>query len=376
MRLALLLIAASIATLGSWIESTWLDDLAASLLIATALALPRPEIPKLAAIPLALFIWAALQCATGLTAYRHASLRSALYWAAAAAAYVCAVNLLRLPRQRLRALTAFAALAGLLAAFSIFQPQLAGTNPDTQVGPFLNRNTYASFVELALAASVWLALRPGPAQWLWWAASLALIASVIHSGSRAGAAIVLLEAIVLAIHATQRARFAFLAACATLCALLGATLWTRMQYGDPLVHRREIYGSALQMIAEKPLAGHGMGTFQWAYPRFATFDVDRYVNHAHNDWLEIAATGGLPVALALLAFFILNCKKVAYHPWAYGIPAVLLHASIDFPLQRMGVFSWLIVLTGAIYAACSTGHPVHTQSRRGQPLPVQQVASV
>lgn len=52
--------------------------------------------------------------------------------------------------------------------------------------------------------------------------------------------------------------------------------------------------------------GSGFGSFD---PVFRMYEPDEllhpgYFNHAHNDWLELALTGGLP-ALLLLAAFIL-----------------------------------------------------------------------
>ena len=45
--------------------------------------------------------------------------------------------------------------------------------------------------------------------------------------------------------------------------------------------------------------GFGLGSWPWAYPRYAIIDPVLFANHAHNDWAEWAADGGLPFALLI-----------------------------------------------------------------------------
>jgi hypothetical protein len=40
--------------------------------------------------------------------------------------------------------------------------------------------------------------------------------------------------------------------------------------------------------------------------------------------------------------------KSLEHPWAWGIPALFLHALVDFPMARLGVAAWAFILIGAI----------------------------
>ena len=60
-----------------------------------------------------------------------------------------------------------------------------------------------------------------------------------------------------------------------------------------------IWESTLRMIAERPVLGYGLGTFVMEYPRFRLpeyFQRSRATNvtdHAHNEFLEIAAEQGL-----------------------------------------------------------------------------------
>ena len=72
------------------------------------------------------------------------------------------------------------------------------------------------------------------------------------------------------------------------------------------VHREETLGErltaagyALAMVQERPWLGHGGGTFHSAFPRFkGPVPLGQY-DHAHNDYVEIAADTGVPGALLL-----------------------------------------------------------------------------
>jgi len=53
-----------------------------------------------------------------------------------------------------------------------------------------------------------------------------------------------------------------------------------------------------RMVAARPLAGSGTGSFDVAYPRFA---VVGYTQHAHNSYLQWASETGIPGAVLLVA---------------------------------------------------------------------------
>jgi len=102
------------------------------------------------------------------------------------------------------------------------------------------------------------------------------------------------------------------------------------------------------MIADRPWQGFGLGSFGAVYPEYALFDSGAVVEHAHNDWLEWAAEGGLPFAgaWAVLAAFVFS--PAIRSVWGLGVVAVFLHALVDFPLARFGISAWTFVLIGAL----------------------------
>jgi O-antigen ligase len=139
-------------------------------------------------------------------------------------------------------------------------------------------------------------------------------------------------------------------------------LIARIQYRDPLVLRRDIYQSGIAMFAERPLTGFGLGTFSAAYPAYANFDNGRFVNLAHNDWLQLAVEGGLITLILFGAFCTLILRDFRRSIWALGVPIVLVHALVDFPMNRAGVAAWWMLLAGALSAK--------RLSRWAEPTPV------
>jgi hypothetical protein len=104
-------------------------------------------------------------------------------------------------------------------------------------------------------------------------------------------------------------------------------------------------------IANLPL-GSGFGTFVPVYDRFAprTLLVELYVNHAHDDWLELWLTGGVP-AIVLMIVFLTWFGVSTFGLWGRSQPdgpvldlalaqaasivivLLLLHSVLDFPLR-------------------------------------------
>jgi O-antigen ligase len=98
--------------------------------------------------------------------------------------------------------------------------------------------------------------------------------------------------------------------------------------------------------------GSGFGTFVPVYDEFAprTLLAETYVNHAHNDWLELWLTGGAP-AIILVLGFLAWFGVATFRCWSGGQPEapvldlaltqaasivtvlLLLHSVVDYPLR-------------------------------------------
>ncbi len=132
-------------------------------------------------------------------------------------------------------------------------------------------------------------------------------------------------------------------------------MWGRLADPDPLKVRREIFHSAAAMIAAHPWHGYGLGTFAAVYPEFAEFDNGASVEHAHNDWLEWAAEGGIPFAALWAVLAVCVARPAIRSFWGMGVLAVFLHALVDYPFARIGVAAWEFLLIGALLAERSPG---------------------
>ncbi|MBN8731813.1 MAG: O-antigen ligase family protein [Acidobacteria bacterium] len=380
-----LLAACAAGTLTAWVEASWAAPLAVALLLLAALAATRE--PRLLSGGLttpawllgALPAWGLLQLLTGLSVYNNATLKAITYWSALTAAFVLSARLCASAERRHLLLTAFGSLAAALGWFALIQPFagvlglpfLISAAPDAYAASFANRNMYACFAELALPVLLWLGLRNGVPRWHWLVHAGVLACSVLLSGSRSGALLIFSECVLFAFVFTRGQRLywklAFGAAAAALLAavaLSDSSLLVRLQYGDPLVFRKQIYLSGMDMLADRPLAGFGLGAFSAAYPAYALFDNGRFVNLAHNDWLQIAVEAGLPGLALLVTFAALLLAALGRSRWAYGVPFVMVHAIFDFPLHRIGVAAWFMVLAGALWAARPRGGVAHLASRR------------
>jgi O-antigen ligase len=110
--------------------------------------------------------------------------------------------------------------------------------------------------------------------------------------------------------------------------------------------RQQIWSTTAAAIGEFRWAGSGVGSFPGVYRQHEDpAAVDRFfVNHAHNDYLEIALETGLPGVLLLLAFLVWWSRR-AVGAWGRGSTsayaraasiasaAVLAHSIVDFPLR-------------------------------------------
>jgi O-antigen ligase len=110
------------------------------------------------------------------------------------------------------------------------------------------------------------------------------------------------------------------------------------------------YRSTINMIADHPWFGTGLGTFASAFPAYRGSHVSMYGvwDMAHSTPLELAAEVGLPLAVAvgfgwilsliILVYGIHNRRRDNIVPLAaLAVAAIaLLHSSIDFSLQIPG----------------------------------------
>lgn len=283
---------------------------------------------------------------------------------------------------------AAAIVAGMIAAIFIGALQVAGGSASWAyfyedhsrgaIGFFANGNHMATLLLVGMPMAAALAVSAKSKRnaskavtyGLGAALCLLVVLGIVLNGSRAAIALSLPVAVASAALFPGAARWRWAALGASLLALVGAVVLvmsnpitsTELEAGaaDPsaaVPTRGEIWDKTSQAIADSWPVGTGLGTFQQVFHRYENPEKvnQLFVNHAHNDYLEVALELGLG-GIILLALFLGWWGIVAVRIWqsALGSPfqraatiatgAILAHGVVDFPLRTASL--------SAVFAAC------------------------
>jgi O-antigen ligase len=318
-------------------------------------------------------LWGVGQILAHTTSSSFETRQAVLRWGALAGVFFLSQAVTRSGVARkyfLNAFLWFASCMAVLCLTQIFTSQgrvlwMFPTGYSDVYATFQNQNNYVQFVELALPIALWKAIREGWPAWWYPLAGGVLYASAIGSASRAGA--VLCTAELLAMlgvglvrpRRSKGRRFSRSAIAALVAVPIFAAVFTfavgwqrlteRFRTIDPDLTRGAFLMAAVDMAEHRPLTGFGLGTFPSVYQRYAVRDFPFYANHAHNDWAEFAADGGIPFLLLALIPFAAAIPSAVRHAWALGLIAVMLHACVDYPFPRPAVSGWMYALLGVLY---------------------------
>lgn len=130
--------------------------------------------------------------------------------------------------------------------------------------------------------------------------------------------------------------------------------------------RNEIWRVTLKMFAAHPMLGVGMGAYWVAVPTFHDASGITTPRAAHNDYLELLASGGL-VGFAIFAWFAVagvrrtrrnlrspnRFRRAACFGAMIGIIGVAVHSLVDFGLHMMVN---ALVFTTLVTIATSNAH--------------------
>jgi O-antigen ligase len=139
------------------------------------------------------------------------------------------------------------------------------------------------------------------------------------------------------------------------------------------VKRNETWAMTLKMFAAHPILGVGMGAYWVAVPAFHDASGALTPQEAHNEYLELLASGGL-VGLAIGIWFVIavarqakanlvssdRLRRAACLGACIGIAGVAVHSLVDFGLHMLInalVFTTLIVIA-------TSEQPWHTEAIR------------
>ena len=280
-------------------------------------------------------------------------------------------------------------------------------------GTFINRNTAATY--FGSCAAIWLLilaerirerLPKGPLQWTHVAhlflsrvhktvvvaflAFFSCFMALLMSGSRAGVMVSMLifvAAFTLFFRRDlpQRTGLVLLGAGATGVALvlvqfLGGTVNQHFEAQNLSDEGRlDTYRSTLQMIADHPWFGTGLGTFAWSFPSYRSTEPSLFGvwDLAHSTPLELAADLGIPLAaaiglawiliLALLIRAALRRRRDGIVPLAALSVALigLLHSMVDFSLQIPGyaIVAFAVVGVGLGQSFRTATHHIERESK-------------
>ncbi|MDI1451158.1 O-antigen ligase family protein [Polyangium sp. 6x1] len=272
-------------------------------------------------------------------------------------------------------------LAGMTKVYGFYTPSVS--LPPWHVGPLINPNTLAGYLNLGALAGMGLALMHDPVapRWLVAAGVAFLVAVDVTSASRGGVIAlilgVLLLALLLRVRAARRGggsraaepSLRWLLGAALLggaaLALLGGTRDTWFELYDKNLDKLQMVRWALPVLREHPLFGIGRGAFESVFPAYRESPghvVFAYVENFPAQWL---VEWGAPVALAALALFAwalaparLGALRSRLAASAYtGVVVVLVQNLADLSLEIPAVCFALAAVLGSLWGDRARSRP-------------------
>ena len=287
----------------------------------------------------------------------------------------------------------------------VFWRPRQGGNP---FGPFVNRNHFAGWMLMLLpvvCAYGWGLVQgaarrrraAGAGEWMrWvsgvdgnrvllvWSSALVMALALVMTQSRSGLVAAVVAMCVLAVFLWRtlagRARIAVTGLGAA--GLGGALAWggagamvARFARAPDEVHGRlSAWRDTVHIIEDFPVTGTGLGGYRQAMLLYQTRDRERMYAQAHNEYLQLAAEGGLLVgvpAAAVLIVVVAGIRKrlregddddVAY--WVRrgavaGLLGIAAQSIVEFSLQMPGNAAMCVALAAlALHRSRTHAHRV------------------
>jgi len=254
--------------------------------------------------------------------------------------------------------------------------------PSQGFAQFINKNHFAFLMEMAFGLGVGLVIGERSRQgWIYLAFLPPLWVGLVLSNSRGGILAMLVQVVIAALLLTKRLALRVALATALVAGVLLGTLWVG---GDRLLSnfehassevavdastagegasRNEIWRATLKLFAAHPVLGAGLGGYWIAITAYHDAPGTLTPQEAHNDYLELLASGGV-IGFALGVWFVVSVVRLAQkNLWSstgslravrigaiLGLAGVAVHSLVDFGLHLTGnavVFLVLIMLATA-----------------------------
>ena len=252
-------------------------------------------------------------------------------------------------------------------------------------GPFVNRNHFAGWMVMALPLTLALlaggidrgmrGLKPGWRHKVLWfsspeasqlvliaAAAIVMALSLMLTMSRSGITAFALSLVMMGwfvVRAIDSRRRRMAAGACLVLLMVVVVAWTgpeaiasRFSSGDwgEFNNRRGAWADAWSVARDFPVAGTGLNTYWAASLFYQRHDLSFFFAQAHNDYLQLAAEGGLLLAVPALACLVLFVRDVRRQmrngrgssAWwlragaVTSLVAIACQESVEFSLQMPG----------------------------------------
>lgn len=289
------------------------------------------------------------------------------------------------------------------AAYGIWYPRKAWTPS----APFINENHFASWMLMPLSLAVgyfcssaartlrvsrrkwrdlasWIGSREATEMAIAAFAALVMALSIFVTGSVAGATCLIAAIGISALWTARRdaGRRRMLLLFGLAAVLVSALMWAGIgtigaTVADTLsgaldpVGRIGMWRDTVRILSDFPLAGTGLNTYGIAMLSYQTHSSEARAVEAHNDYLQLAAEGGLllglPVVVAI-GIFVRDVRRRFREAaddkrtwWlrsgaVTGMVAVGLHESVDFGLQMPGAAVLFVLMMAVAVHRPTTDH--------------------
>ncbi|MBU1342556.1 MAG: O-antigen ligase family protein [Proteobacteria bacterium] len=142
--------------------------------------------------------------------------------------------------------------------------------------------------------------------------------------------------------------------------------------------RLDFWQDSKEIIRHYKITGSGMGTFSHIYPLHRSMKTPLFLAHAHNDYLELLAEGGM-IAFILAASFLITLflktyqmflkRRDAFSIYLYmgsitALTSLLLHSFTDFNLHIGANGLWFFFVAGIAVCAANTNIRKQTPKTR------------
>jgi hypothetical protein len=251
--------------------------------------------------------------------------------------------------------------------FGIYTPTMGGRG--WRIGPLVNANALAGYLNLGLLAGVGLVASSAPPLRRWvLAIAVAVVLGVsVNTGSRGGLGALLVGLVLLA-PLIKRARSAegslslrdqaYVIGAVTLALAAGAIFATMAATGmtahllsDPSVRKLRMFLWAPAMLQDYPWFGIGRGAFEGAFPAYRMGDNNSVYSHPENFLVQWATEWGIPVACAIIVAFAWLLRPKAWGAERSAAGAGLFAGFLSLGVQN--VVDLGLEIPGVAVAACA-----------------------